>query len=933
MNRFVLVGVVCALGLSGVGAASAVAPDRVSVSPVVGSVDRGHLTGEAGGPPPAVRLDPKDASAVQVVSDTVLRVPARVPFTDLTAGQALLVPRPKSPQGVLIRGIASIEDTGDGGLLLTGEPMGLLDVAQDVHANLSWDETDVAGGPGNRLGLGAELDKDFDLGSFHESATFGSAPATLVADVAMTNKLNLNLRVDGGVFPTRIDAVATASLSSDLTSTLTASASGSWSKTVPLVTDVPLTCAPLPYGLGQICPTVGVDLYAEASIGVVGSVKSSYHAKFGGQLTLSNGDVSTGAAPGSGYSFSQTRDLNGTASAKVTPLLDVQFHYMTVDGPSLNVAVGPFVDFTADTSKNPWWSFGWGINGKFGIDGGSWLDKQYESPLYELWRSPTPLAKAPGAYTGLVVDPAFAQIRRNQTVKLDAQKIASGTPTPADVTWEVLGSGHGTISSAGMYTAPATAGTYRVKASEPGTQNTTVAFINVLPDPPGAPAAVSAVPGLRSAVISVTVGEDGGAPVDEIAVRKAGSTDAGRVYAYPNEDGVFGFSGLPAKSAVALQVRLHNPGGWGPWKTTNTVTPYGPTVISALKLLYSNRYSPVFNTNWKKMAYLTAPGVSPVKVKDDSTGKTFVASKTPAGQPLTVVAGDFTFDPTGRYLAFASGMTVYVRDLAHAKTTIWPNACTDFNGPDNLNLAAGVLVYTCGGTGDVYLTRNGGTSRQITALGVEQAGVDGLALSDDGKVLVYTEFRPDDAAYEGDTDGVAYLLRRVLATGATTEYALPSNSVLRGHLPDDNVDGLTVNTTGSKFAVINRTSVIVGTFTPGGAVDTDSIQSAPLDGFGHDVNYDVDIAMSGDGKFTAVMTGTDGYYQTAGVWLLDSRSGWVTRQSICLVGSGTTSNYYYSYDAAVDIRGTQVITACDPGTERSGGKVGIYKAALHERAG
>lgn len=67
-----------------------------------------------------------------------------------------------------------------------------------------------------------------------------------------------------------------------------------------------------------------------------------------------------------------------------------------------------------------------------------------------------------GSVGSVLVTPASALVATNATVTFAAQVIGSANQ---QVTWSVVDGGGGTITAAGIYTAPAAAGSYRVKAT------------------------------------------------------------------------------------------------------------------------------------------------------------------------------------------------------------------------------------------------------------------------------------------------------------------------------------------------------------------------------------------------------------------------------------------------------------------------------------
>jgi hypothetical protein len=115
------------------------------------------------------------------------------------------------------------------------------------------------------------------------------------------------------------------------------------------------------------------------------------------------------------------------------------------------------------------------------------------------------------------------------------------------VTWSVQEAGGGTVSAAGVYTAPATTGTYHVVAtSVADTTKNATATVTVAPPPPIAvavsPGVASAVPGgtvTFTATVSGTTGAQSTAVTWSVQEAGGGTVDASGHYAAPGFTGTY----------------------------------------------------------------------------------------------------------------------------------------------------------------------------------------------------------------------------------------------------------------------------------------------------------------------------------------------------------------------------------------------------------
>lgn len=156
------------------------------------------------------------------------------------------------------------------------------------------------------------------------------------------------------------------------------------------------------------------------------------------------------------------------------------------------------------------------------------------------------------------VTPGDAQIAPGGTVAFAAAVTGTADPT---VTWEVAEAAGGTVSASGVYTAPATAGTFHVRAvshAAPAVQGTAAVTVTA-PPPPPPPVTVTvspstgAVAACRTLTFSAAVtGTTDGAVAWSVQEGAAGGTvDANGVYTAPSTAGTYHVVATSAASVGA----------------------------------------------------------------------------------------------------------------------------------------------------------------------------------------------------------------------------------------------------------------------------------------------------------------------------------------------------------------------------------------------
>jgi hypothetical protein len=160
---------------------------------------------------------------------------------------------------------------------------------------------------------------------------------------------------------------------------------------------------------------------------------------------------------------------------------------VTIDPTSVDVAEGQAMRFTASVTGTADSGVAWAVEeaGGGAIDGlGNYLAPAVAGDFHVRAAShaaPTADAVAtvhvrpPGSAAAVTVTPSAATVDACGTLRLAATVSGGGDTT---VTWSTVEAA-GAISTAGVYTAPATAGTYHVKATNPASGASAQATVTV----------------------------------------------------------------------------------------------------------------------------------------------------------------------------------------------------------------------------------------------------------------------------------------------------------------------------------------------------------------------------------------------------------------------------------------------------------------------
>lgn len=904
-----------------------------------------------GSAPAGVRLSDADAAAVTLLSESTLRAPNRAPFTDITAGQALVVPRATDPAIILVQQVA-LED--DGNLLLSGDPLTLLELAGQVGADLRWNskdifaaaDTDTSGKKADPVGFDSGDQRLFSLTVPFDDSLPGESYSSMRGEVTIAASARLKFGVEAGVMPMRVNATAEATVTAEIEAKGQFGAGYNGDVTLDLMPEgttlPPLPCQPLPLALGLVCPTVNPILKLEADVSAGGQVSLSYKPTAGAKVSVDDGMPTVDGTVKTDSSVTKKQwELYGAGSFKGAFLADVQFHYATPTGPYIGVEVGPYFKFSADTSADPWWVGSAGLQAGFTYGGSSWVNVGGASPVVEVGPEIVLGQASPSLFPGVRTTPSLVQLARGETQTLSVD--TSGHVGSATYAWKVIGKDGGTLSrSTGTsvtYTPPDRAGSYTIEvtsseATKPGT-----VLVTVLPDPPSKPTKVTASPGLRLANVAFAVGDDGGDAIDQIQIRRSDQPGTEYTYAF---GGPYRYVGLPAKEPHRVQVRLHNKGGWSPWSApSNEVTPYGPIVMKTPKRFLPDVAHFDLSADARTLAYLDADpngtAYAPVMVKNTTTGKVTTASIV-NGEPYNVSEDRFAMDPSGRYVAFASQDQIWVRDIREKVTRNWHAKCEQslYYYPEDLDFARGALSYSCGNdqTSPLYVaTRNGKKHIKVSERSDTYEGRSNM-LSASGDVLLWMEMAPEmDRNGDGKIDyrdDAWELARRDFAAGTVTRYPIPSRSTSVG---TGSHDALALSADGSTFAVtyVNTDGVIyTGRFDKAGHVNDATFRAIALSDFS---GYDHNLALSENGGTLAFFNGSNGYSRNARLTFYDGRSGEITRQDVCrYYANDTYPDNAYTWGAHVHIRNRKVYFGCS-GADEATPAMGLYRASMVERAG
>lgn len=180
----------------------------------------------------------------------------------------------------------------------------------------------------------------------------------------------------------------------------------------------------------------------------------------------------------------------------------------------------------------------------------------FAAGILDASKIPTPPIRA-------VITPIFVTVPLSKSVTFTADVLRS---TNKSVTWAVVESGGGTITNAGVYTAPATEGTYHVKATSvanpslPAIAIVKVVPVNVIVDV--TPASATVASGGTKAFSATVTGTSNSAVTWSVVDAGGGSITTGGVYTAPSTAGTYHVKATSVADTTKSNI------------TTVTVTPF-----------------------------------------------------------------------------------------------------------------------------------------------------------------------------------------------------------------------------------------------------------------------------------------------------------------------------------------------------------------------
>ena len=238
-----------------------------------------------------------------------------------------------------------------------------------------------------------------------------------------------------------------------------------------------------------IVPSLTVKLIAKGSVTAGVTAGAGASVTVGATVTTTDSKVS--AHPFTSHTTSYTPPtLYGSMAAAGGVEADLSATVDGIAGATLTDQLW-LAELSVDPSQNPWWTLSAENVVEVDFDL-TLLDHTFGSYSKTLSDVTIPLAQASDPYQGITITPDPAAVAPGGTLQLAAQ--VAGV-TSQHVTWNAP-AGNGTITAAGLYTAPSAPGTYQVTATQPATGlnpgATGLISIQVGDQPPGPPTSPTA---------------------------------------------------------------------------------------------------------------------------------------------------------------------------------------------------------------------------------------------------------------------------------------------------------------------------------------------------------------------------------------------------------------------------------------------------------
>lgn len=318
-----------------------------------------------------------------------------------------------------------------------------------------------------------------------------------------------------------------------------------------------------------ISPTLSLKLVDKGTISAGVTAGADASVTVGSQVTTSDAHISYKPLFGTSFTW-DSPVLSGSLDAAAGIQVNLSTKIDGVTGPTLTNTLW-LPELTADTTKTPWWT----------LDIEDVLDLHYKlvllgHPLAVLdltvldYRHQ--LAAAGGPYQGITITPVPAVVTPGGQLQLHARVAGAAAQ---HVQW-ATSPGDGTITPAGLYTAPGTPGEYQVTAAQPANGLKPAAYgvisIQAGDQPPGSPRIPAATSTDYGAAIVTWAPPDstGGGPITGYTIT---ARPGGRVKDVPGSVTGTTMTGLTPAAQYTFTVTAVSAGGDSlPSPATNPVT-------------------------------------------------------------------------------------------------------------------------------------------------------------------------------------------------------------------------------------------------------------------------------------------------------------------------------------------------------------------------